>query len=214
MSNRRLWSRGSAALAFGAATAALLMPGPALAQRPDTKRVLIFTGTTGYRHGGSGTIGTGTQAIHPTVLSSIQAKLAEAGIASDVEDCNGYAIPPADPAVGQCNHADKTPRIFSPENLTRYDAIFLMNASSRWGGGNASQRAGVLFGPAERQAIIAFVNRGGGICCQPQRPRHGCRRDDLAVVGRPERVQRGRQRDAGPRGHEFHIEPRAVHPRG
>jgi type 1 glutamine amidotransferase len=163
MSNRRLWSRGSAALAFGAATAALLMPGPALAQRPDTKRVLIFTGTTGYRHGGSGTIGTGTQAIHPTVLSSIQAKLAEAGIASDVEDCNGYAIPPADPAVGQCNHADKTPRIFSPENLTRYDAIFLMNASSRWGGGNASQRAGVLFGPAERQAIIAFVNRGGGI---------------------------------------------------
>jgi type 1 glutamine amidotransferase len=65
--------------------------------------------------------------------------------------------------VGQCNHPDKTPRIFSPENLARYDAIYFMNASSKWGGGNASQRAGVLLGDDQRDAIVDFVNRGGGV---------------------------------------------------
>jgi hypothetical protein len=151
----------TAALAFAAVCSSTA---PAVAQDPaDGKRVLIFTGTTGYRHAGSGTITNSTQAIHPAALQAIQSQLQAAGVASDWEDCNGYAIPPAEPTANQCNHPDKTPRIFSPENLARYDAVYFMNASSKWAGGNASQRQGVLFGGDERAAIIDFVNNGGGI---------------------------------------------------
>jgi Trehalose utilisation len=156
--------RLGASVAVAAALLATLAPNPASAQAPDDgKRVLVYTGTTGYRHAGSGTITNSTQAIHPTAIGSIQSQLAAGGIASDWEDCNGYAIPPATPTAGQCNHPDKNPRIFSPQNLARYDAIFFMNASSKWAGGNASQRQGVLFDTDQRNAIIQFVNAGGGI---------------------------------------------------
>jgi hypothetical protein len=157
-------ARLGTSVAVAAAFLATLAPAPALAQEPeDGKRVLIYTGTTGYRHAGSGTITNNTQAIHPAAVGAIQSQLAAAAVDSDWEDCNGYAIPPAAPAVGQCNHPDKNPRVFSAENLANYDAIYFMNASSKWAGGNASQRAGVLFDTDQRNAIVQFVNNGGGI---------------------------------------------------
>ena len=61
----------------------LLAPAAASAQG-DTAKVLIYSGTTGYRHANSG------EAIQPAVVELIQAKLAAAGVTSDYRTCNGH----------------------------------------------------------------------------------------------------------------------------
>ncbi|GAA2132667.1 ThuA domain-containing protein [Streptomyces synnematoformans] len=111
----------------------------------DEPTVLIYTGTTGYRHAGAIDGGIGP----------IQKALDEAGIASVREDCDGLGGAP-----GNCDHPDANPRVFTPDNLARYDAIFLFNASSQWLGGG---RPGPLWDDEQRAAIRGFVNAGGGI---------------------------------------------------
>src|SRR5687768_13586182 len=102
-------------------------PATAAAQDPE-RRVLLYTGTTGYRH---------ASAIDPGT-PVLKAALEEAGFAVDVETCidNGGA-------AGNCDHPDANPRVFTDENLAQYDAILLFNASSSWAGGNKPVRCGM-----------------------------------------------------------------------
>ncbi|WP_240662635.1 ThuA domain-containing protein [Streptomyces sp. WAC 06738] len=115
------------------------------AEAKSESKVLIYTGTTGYRHAGSIDGGIGP----------IQKALDQAGISSVREDCDGLGG-----AVGNCDHPDANPRVFTPENLAQYDAIFLFNSSSQWLGGG---RPGPLWDEEQRAAIRGFVNAGGGI---------------------------------------------------
>src|SRR4051812_21412980 len=78
------------------------------------KRVMIYTGTTGYRHTD------GINGGRPVV----QSKLEALGYTVDWEDCNGLGT-----GTGNCNHAQKNPRIFTTENLARYDAVVMLNMS-------------------------------------------------------------------------------------
>ena len=119
--------------------------GPAGAEDEAESKVLIYTGTTGYRHAGAIDGGIG----------HIQKALDKAGVAWVREDCDGLGG-----AVGNCDHPDANPRVFTEENLAQYDAIFLFNASSQWLGGG---RPGPLWDEEQRAAIRGFVNAGGGI---------------------------------------------------
>ena len=110
-----------------AVVASLLVP--ALASAQESKRVLLYTGTTGFRHTD------GINGGRPIV----QTKLQEAGYTVDWEDCTGNA---ATPATTNCNHPEKNDRIFSDTNLARYDAILLLNSSSN----------GVLWNDAHKSA--------------------------------------------------------------
>ncbi len=130
---------------LGVAALGLLATSAVPAQAKDESKVLIYTGTTGYRHAGAIDGGIG----------HIQNALDEAGISWVREDCDGLGG-----AVGNCDHPDGNPRVFSPENLAEYDAIFLFNASSQWLGGG---RPGPLWDEEQRAAIRGFVNAGGGI---------------------------------------------------
>jgi PKD repeat protein/plastocyanin len=123
-------------LALGAA--------PAAAQ-DETGRVLLYTGTTGYRHAGA--INDGA----PIVAAALR----EAGYTVDREDCDNNGG-----GANNCDHPDENPRVFTDENLARYDAILLFNASASWTGGG---RPGPLWDAAQREAIIGFVQNGGGI---------------------------------------------------
>jgi hypothetical protein len=125
-----------AALALGAVPAAA---------KDDTGRVMLYTGTTGYRH---------ASAINPG-SPILQAALEDAGYRVTREDCDNNGGAP-----GNCDHASKNPRIFTDENLDRYDAILLFNASASWAGGG---RPGPLWDADQRRAIIRFVQKGGGI---------------------------------------------------
>ena len=131
----------AAALAFASAGGS---PAPAAAQEAE-QRVLLYTGTTGYRH---------ASAINPGT-PVLKTALEEAGYAVDVETCidNGGA-------EGNCDHPAANPRVFTDENLARYDAILLFNASSSWAGGN---KPGPLWNAEQRGAIVRFVQAGGGI---------------------------------------------------
>ena len=119
--------------------AGLLIPAAA-ASAQDGKRVLLYTGTTGFRH---------TDAIN-NGRPVVQQKLQEAGFTVDWEDCNGNGG-----AASNCDNAGKNPRIFTDENLARYDAIVLLNSSAG--------PPGPLWRDAEKAAIIKYVQNGGGI---------------------------------------------------
>lgn len=119
---------------------------PALAEGEGSAHVLVYTGTTGYRH---------ADAIDQGV-APIRAALEAAGLSSDLEDCNGHGTAP-----GQCRNAEANPRVFTPENLSRYDAILLFNVSDYYSGTGGAP--GQLWNAAEREAIRGFVNAGGGI---------------------------------------------------
>jgi len=137
------------AVAFG-----LLLPtGSVALAQGETANVLMFSGTTGYRHGG------GNEAIQPDVVDAIQDQLADAGMTSDYHTCNGTGT--GGGALPGCrNETEGTPAIFTEENLADYDAIFFWQASSQFRGQPAT---GPLFNAAERAAIEGFVNDGGGI---------------------------------------------------
>jgi hypothetical protein len=127
-----------AALTIGAA--------PAAAQDEDEpSRVLLYTGTTGFRHAG---------AINPGV-PILTAALQQAGYTVEWEDCNNNGG-----ALGNCDHPSENSRVFTKDSLDRYEAILLFNASDSWAGGG---RPGPLWDVAEREAIIWFVQKGGGI---------------------------------------------------
>ncbi len=130
---------------------AALAPSAAQAQGPgDGKRVMIYTGTTGFRH---------TDGIN-NGRPIIQAKLQELGYTVDWEDCSGRAAAGATPTATQCNHADKNPRIFAAPNLARYDALVFLNMSWSW---NTNNPGPLLDQEAQKDALIGFVQNGGGI---------------------------------------------------
>src|SRR3954453_21578676 len=110
---------GGRVLLLGAAMAlmvALALPSLASAEG-EGKRILLYTGTTGFRH---------TDAINngrPVVQAALQAT----GFTVDWEDCTNNATTPS---ATNCNNPDKNPRIFTDTNLARYDAIVLLNASA------------------------------------------------------------------------------------
>jgi PKD repeat protein/plastocyanin len=134
------------ALALAAAVVATLALGAAVASaQEDEGRVLIYTGTTGYRHADA--INNG----RPVVQSALE----DAGYTVDWEDCDNNGG-----GANNCDNANKNPRIFTDENLARYDAILLFNASASWAGGG---RPGPLWDENQRAAIIRFVQGGGGI---------------------------------------------------
>ena len=133
-----------ALVVVGLVLAGLWAAPPAQAQDEDP-RVLLYTGTTGFRH---------TDAINngrPVVQNALQ----QAGYAVDWEDCNLNGG-----AAGNCDNPDKNPRIFSTANLAQYDAIVFLNASWAWAGGGL---AGPLLNDAQKNAVIDYVQNGGGI---------------------------------------------------
>jgi glucose/arabinose dehydrogenase len=132
---RRVTRRASLWLVLGIAA---IPASTAAAQEPEA-HVLIYSGTVAHRH--ADTIAQG--------IGPIQDALDEANISYDWEDCGEIA------AIPDCDDPNQNPRIFTPENLAQYDAIFLFNA-----GGNTPQP---LWNQSQRDAIQGFVNDGGGI---------------------------------------------------
>jgi Trehalose utilisation len=135
----------------GAVTAALLAVlvvgvGPAAADgKKKDPLVMLYTGTTGYRHADA--INTGG----PIVKDALE----HAGFDVDWEDCidNGGNS-------GNCDHPSQNPRVFTDRNLERYDALLFLNASASWAGGG---KPGPLWDEEQRAAIIRYVQHGGGI---------------------------------------------------
>jgi hypothetical protein len=138
---------GRRALLLGlalAVTVACALPSHAAAQG-EGKRIMLYTGTTGFRH---------TDGIN-NGRPIIQSKLEALGYTVDWEDCNNLGT-----AATNCNHADKNPRIFTPENLARYDALVFLNMSWAFAGGNLP---GPLLQQPQQDAIIGYLQNGGGI---------------------------------------------------
>src|SRR5262245_33788302 len=71
---------------------------PAAQAQGQTKRILLYTGTTGFRH--SDAINNGRPVV--------QAAIEQAGYTVDWEDCTNNGG-----AAGNCDNADKNPRIFT-----------------------------------------------------------------------------------------------------
>ncbi len=142
MKHRMLTTAGAVTATLIAILAAGVAPAAA---DGEGSRVMIFTGTTGYRHADAINQG------RPVV----QAALERAGYRVDWEDCtdNGGN-------AGNCDHATENPRVFRLGNLLRYDALLFFNTSSSWAGGG---KPGPLWGERERQAIIRYVQLGGGV---------------------------------------------------
>ncbi|MEV7808718.1 ThuA domain-containing protein [Microbispora sp. NPDC088329] len=115
------------------------------AKEEDGKRVLIYTGTTGYRH---------AEAID-NGRPVVQAALKAAGYEVDWEDCDNNGG-----GTNNCDNPNKNPRIFTDDNLARYSAILFLNASWSWAGGG---RTGPLLDQAQRDALIRFTQNRGGI---------------------------------------------------
>ena len=124
-----------------ALTVACALPSVASAQGQG-KRILLYTGTTGFRH---------TDAIN-NGRPIVQRELEAVGFTVDWEDCTNNGTTPT---ATNCNHADKNARIFTDANLARYDAILLLNASAG--------PPGPLWSDAQKAAIIKYVQNGGGI---------------------------------------------------
>src|SRR3954452_6144657 len=103
MRNRWLMAAGAAAASVVAASAV-----PAIAHGAQKPRVMIYTGTTGYRHAD------GINNGRPVA----QAALEKAGYRVDWEDCTDNGGNP-----GNCDHPTENPRVFSKNNLKRYDAL-------------------------------------------------------------------------------------------
>jgi hypothetical protein len=144
MSNRLLTTAG--VMAAGVLAGLTLVAGPATAKPAKHKpRVMIYTGTTGYRHADA--INNGRPVI--------QAALEKAGYAVDWEDCTDNGGQP-----GNCDHPTENPRVFTFHNLHHYAAVLLFNASASWAGGG---KPGPLWNQRERAAIIKYVQHGGGI---------------------------------------------------
>ncbi|MDA0185381.1 ThuA domain-containing protein [Solirubrobacter phytolaccae] len=138
--------RAGLASALTLVAAAAALPAAAEAQGSgDGKKVLIYTGTTGYRHTD------GINGGRPVV----QSKLEGLGYAVDWEDCSGRGT-----GANNCNNANKNPRIFTSENLAKYDALVFLNMSWSW---NTANPGPLLDLESQKDAIIGFVQNGGGI---------------------------------------------------
>ena len=145
-----------ALLAFASMLA--LVP-PSASAQGENGNVLIYSGTTGYRHEG------GSQAIPPNgeatgAVAAIQEALTAAGYTSDYRTCNGTGT--AAGAEPGCRNPDVgNPAIFTEENLAQYSAIMFFSASDYFSGTGGTP--GQLWTADEEAAIIDFVQNGGGI---------------------------------------------------
>ena len=141
--------------ALGLLGLALLVPAELGVAQGEAPNVLIYSGTTGYRHNHTG------EAIQPQVVDLIQSRLAQAGIESDYETCGNDEQGQPLPGLSGCRDATEgNPAIFTPENLAQYDAIFFWQASSQF---RNQPQTGPLFNAAEQDAIEGFAHAGGGI---------------------------------------------------
>jgi len=123
----------------------VLLLAPAAQAQGEGKTVLIYTGTTGFRHADA--INNGRPVV--------QRALENLGYTVAWEDCDNLGGGP-----NNCDNPDKNPRIFADENLAKYDAIVFLNASWSWAGGG---RPGPLLAQAQREAVIRYLQDGGGI---------------------------------------------------
>jgi plastocyanin len=146
MTNAHAGAVGRCLLAIAAVAGLLLIaPAPSADAQSTGKRVLIYTGTTGFRH---------TDAIN-NGRPVLQAALEKAGYEVRWEDCDNNGG-----GANNCDGPDENSYVFSDENLAQFDAILFFNASWSWAGGN---RPGPLLNQAERDALIRYVQKGGGI---------------------------------------------------
>ena len=83
---------------FATLLTAVLAPSAAQAQGTQTKRLLLYTGTTGFRHTD------GINGGRPVVQSALEA----AGYTVDWEDCTNNGG-----GANNCDNANKNPRIFT-----------------------------------------------------------------------------------------------------
>ena len=138
---RRFWRAALVCAALGA----LALPSAAQAQGQG-KRVMLYTGTTGLpSHGRHQQRPAG----HPEQARSAR-----------IHGRLGGLQPPRRRGAGNCNNADKNPRIFTDANLARYDAVVMLNMSWKFAGGNLP---GPLLEAPQKDAIIKYVQNGGGI---------------------------------------------------
>jgi hypothetical protein len=145
MRNRLLTTAGVVATASIAVLAAGVGPAAAKGKKKRDPLVMLYTGTTGYRHADA--IDTGAPIV--------KAALEDAGYDVDWEDCNDNGGNP-----GNCDHPSQNARAFTDRNLERYDALLFFNTSSSWAGGG---KPGPLWNESQRAAIIRFAQDGGGI---------------------------------------------------
>ena len=97
--------------AAAAAVTAMALPAGAQAQLPgEGKKIMIYTGTTGFRH---------TDGINGG-RPIIQSRLEGLGYAVDWEDCNSRAHLEVNLRPTHCNHPNKNPRVFTAANLAQY----------------------------------------------------------------------------------------------
>ena len=154
---RRVW--------VGLALACALLPFMVSAAAAQEPKVLIYSGTVGYRHAGTG------EAIQPAVVELIQAKLQAAGIASDYRTCNGQGT-----GAGRCPAAATHGR--QPRDLHRRQP-------------RAVRRdlllAGVLAQPRRHDRPAAVhrrrAGRDRGVRARRRRPRAPCTRSVTMGAG-------------------------------
>ena len=152
---------------------------PSAFAQGEGKRVLLYTGTTGFRHTD------GINGGRPIVQNALEA----IGFAVDWEDCTNNGG-----GANNCDNADKNPRIFTDANLARYDAVVLLNSSAG--------PPGPLWSDAQKASIIKYVQNGGGIAGVHNATDMGTTADDLGLVGRQQRQLGRRLDDARSRGDE------------
>ena len=114
MRKRFLTTAGAVAAALIAVLAVGVGPAAADDKEKDPL-VMLYTGTTGYRHADA--INTGAPIV--------KAALEDAGYDVDWEDCTDNGGNP-----GHCDHPSQNPRVFTDRNLERYDALLFFNASA------------------------------------------------------------------------------------
>ena len=150
---------GRILIALLAFASMLALAPPSASAQGENGNVLIYSGTTGYRHEG------GSQAIPPNgeatgAVAAIQEALTAAGYTSDYRTCNGTGT--AAGAEPGCRNPDVgNPAIFTEENLAQYSAIMFFSASDYFSGTGGTP--GQLWTADEEAAIIDFVQSGGGI---------------------------------------------------
>ena len=147
--------RGRVALlcAAAAAVTAMALPAGAQAQLPgEGKKILIYTGTTGFRHTD------GINGGRPV----IQSRLEGLGYTVAWEDCSSRATLEVNLRPTHCNHPNQNPRVFTAANLAQYSAIVFLNSSWSWGGGGDAATGPLLEG-SQKDALVGYLQNGGGI---------------------------------------------------
>ena len=173
----------------------MALPAGAQAQGQG-KKILIYTGTTGFRHTD------GINGGRPV----IQSRLEGLGYTVAWEDCSSRATLEVNLRPTHCNHPNQNPRVFTAANLAQYDAIVFLNSSWSWGGGGDAATGPLLEG-SQKDALVGYLQNGGGIAAIHNMTDAGRRRVGVGLVGRQPELGH-RHHDARPRGHQRHRQRR------